>query len=98
MALHGNIYRLARWRRLRLKVLVEHPLCAVCGRPSSDVHHKQSIDDRPDLAFDEDNLMALCASCHSRLFTHLELAQRRGRKYRPKGCDVNGETVGGWLA
>ena len=98
MALHGNIYRLARWQRLRLKVLVERPLCETCGRPATEVHHRISIDERPDLAFDRDNLMALCASCHSRLFTHAELAARRGRKYRPKGCTVDGEPVGGWLA
>ena len=97
MALHKDIYATRRWQRLRLQVLVKHPLCECCGRPSSQVHHVESIEERPDLAFDEGNLMSLCAACHSRLFTAAEVAMRKGRVFRRKGCDVDGQPLGGWL-
>jgi 5-methylcytosine-specific restriction endonuclease McrA len=33
--------------------------------PSTDVHHKIGVQERPDLAFDYDNLEAACHECHS---------------------------------
>lgn len=59
----------AHWRRLRLIVLAEEPLCRACaadGRvvAATDVDHvvarvRGGSDDR-------DNLQALCHACHSR--------------------------------
>lgn len=60
-----------RWLRLRAAFLAEHPLCADCEAngmvtPAEQVHHVAKVADRPDLRLDWENLMALCAGCHSR--------------------------------
>ncbi len=34
---------------------------------ASEVHHKQTLKDRPDLAFDLENLMSICSACHGRV-------------------------------
>lgn len=60
------------WRKLRLWFLREHPLCAVCGRPAEHVDHvRPKPPDWPE--YDQDNLQALCASCHSK-----KTAQEKG--------------------
>ena len=59
-----------RWRTIRNLYIARHPLCELCeaaGRliPATEVHHKIPIDDGGTHA--DDNLQALCKSCHSRL-------------------------------
>lgn len=60
----------ARWRKLRLMVLVDRPWCAECERNgritlATDVHHKIARrDGGADVA---DNLEPLCHSCHSQI-------------------------------
>lgn len=53
----------ARWRRLRLMFLHEHPLCALCGAPATEVDHIIPI--RLGGSNDAANLQALCKPCHS---------------------------------
>lgn len=58
------------WRHYRLAYLRSHPLCVDCkqqGRvtPATDVHHIVKRSDDPELAFQDENCMALCHSCHS---------------------------------
>lgn len=64
-----------RWRNLRAAYLAEHPLCEDCieaGRttPAEEVHHVEEIlsgenyEEMAALAYDPDNLRALCADCH----------------------------------
>ena len=65
-------YSSARWRRLAAMVLRRQPICTDCQRePSTVVHHDKPRRDYPDLAYDIDNLIGLCASCHSRLEARL---------------------------
>lgn len=70
-------YNTTQWRNLRKAYLMEHPLCEVCMERgnvtySRDVHHIHEISnaendlEAKDIAFDSDNLMALCMACHSR--------------------------------
>lgn len=52
------------WRRWRLMVLREEPLCRVCGDAADQVDHitplsRGGTDERS-------NLQSLCASCHSK--------------------------------
>ena len=55
-----------RWRRLRLVVLSEEPICRECKRElSTDVDHIKPRSTHPELAWDRDNLQGLCRSCHS---------------------------------
>ena len=60
----------ARWRKTRALFLSKHPLCAHCLEsgfyvPATEVHHIKPISEGRDDS--EENLMALCKSCHSRI-------------------------------
>ena len=60
-------YSQSAWRKqLRPAFLAENPLCARCGYPANEVHHKIDRRERPDLAWDWANLESLCKPCHSR--------------------------------
>lgn len=75
-----------RWRKLRNAYLTEHPLCERClknGRTevAKEVHHIDPIEshceDRMEmtrLAYDPNNIMAVCSRCHGEL--HKELSTR----------------------
>lgn len=67
-----NFYQSAAWRECRARILSISPLCAECQRQgktvvATDIHHRIERLLRPDLAFVDSNLEALCHSCHSRL-------------------------------
>lgn len=64
-----------KWVKLRNIYLSRHPLCEICRRserlrPATEVHHKKPIEtgytyaDKERLAYDVNNLMALCSECH----------------------------------
>jgi len=68
------------WKRIRDAYISAHPLCEQCdaaGRitPAEEVHHILPLSEGGTHA--RDNLMALCASCHSG-FTLAENNRRRG--------------------
>ena len=59
-----------RWRSIRDLYISRHPLCELClenGRyiPAQEVHHKLPLAEGGTHA--EENLQALCTSCHSRI-------------------------------
>jgi 5-methylcytosine-specific restriction protein A len=58
----------ADWQRLRALYLKRYPLCSEpgCNRLATDVDHRRSIRDRPDLRLEWFNLRAFCHRCHSR--------------------------------
>lgn len=53
----------AEWQRVRAAYLAEHPACARCGAPATDVHHVVPL--RAGGTHDEANLQSLCRPCHS---------------------------------
>ena len=58
------------WRKLRLEFLKAHPLCDFChagGRvtPAAVVDHILTIEARPDLRLEWNNLRSLCVRCHN---------------------------------
>ena len=68
-----RFYSGKKWRKLRDKYLKEHPLCERCaavGRAevAEHVHHKIELNENnfkdPLIAYNEDNLEALCFDCH----------------------------------
>jgi 5-methylcytosine-specific restriction protein A len=72
--LHTALYHSARWRRLRLAILAEHPLCQCLDCAASNtvllatvVHHTRPHHGREALFFDETNLQPLSKACHNRL-------------------------------
>ena len=56
------------WRRVRDLKLRMNPLCESpdCTEVATHVHHVEPRKARPDLAYDLDNLQALCQPCHNR--------------------------------
>lgn len=69
-AKHGragySVYRSRRWVALRLQAKRRDGFrCTSCGaRGRLEVHHVKPIRERPDLAFDLENLACLCPRCH----------------------------------
>jgi len=55
----------ARWRKRRRWYLRHHPFCTLCHTPATDIHHIVSL--AAGGRDNEENLQALCHSCHSRL-------------------------------
>ena len=66
---HQAIKNDPRFRRARKAALLRDGYeCQSCGtRENLTVHHKVKARTAPDLAFDVDNLITLCRSCHGRL-------------------------------
>ena len=65
----------ARWKRIRKLFLTMNPLCADpfgeharrnLTETATQAHHVLPLATHPEHAFEFDNLMALCASCHAR--------------------------------
>ena len=55
-----------RYRRFRLVVLRECPLCQDCSREAAnEVHHIRGLANYPDDLCDGEQVSALCKSCHS---------------------------------
>ena len=57
------------WQEFALVYRKRNPLCVDCldhgiTEAAAEVHHKTKLRDRPDLKFDEANLMSLCKACH----------------------------------
>lgn len=57
------------WRKLRLIVLSEEPLCQIClkrgiVKPSEQVDHIIPLEERPDLRLVRSNLQGVCAKCN----------------------------------
>lgn len=70
IALHHRnkpFYNSTAWKKARLTHLSLYPVCMECNiQLANQVDHIQSIEERPDLALDPENLRSICQSCHSR--------------------------------
>lgn len=82
-----KLYRSSRWRRLRRRFLQENPLCVECkkvGRLTAATVVDHIIPHKGDekLFWDEDNLQALCKSCHDRKTAAEGRWGEKGRVYR----------------
>jgi 5-methylcytosine-specific restriction protein A len=56
----------ARWQKWRKWYLINNPMCVDCSiKPASEVHHIKKLTDYPELQYVNNNVMALCKSCHS---------------------------------
>lgn len=63
-----KVTRSARWRVLRMEIIErDGGACVKCGaRGRLEVDHVKPVRDKPELAFDPQNLQSLCPSCHTR--------------------------------
>lgn len=72
-AIPDNFYKTGIWVRKRTEILErdnhECQRCKDAGGYSKGnvVHHIKHLEDRPDLALDDDNLMTVCEACHNAL-------------------------------
>ncbi len=55
-----------RWRKARKQYLLEHPICAMCGQPATDVDHIVPHKGDMELFWDTENWQPLCHKCHSK--------------------------------
>lgn len=60
----AGIYQSSQWKKLRNQKLDETPLCELCERIATEVHHIHT--DRK-LFFVIDNLAAICGECHTKV-------------------------------
>ena len=84
-------YTTQRWQRLRRLKLQLNPLCEYClkqGRlePARAVDHIVPIKSGGEAYPALDALQSLCNSCH----TQKTNAEREGKDFSIKGCDVRG--------
>lgn len=80
------------WSKLSKKILQERPNCELCAirgieKPAEQVHHCLKPDKQlePDLenllTYDRDNLVAVCAACHSHIHAQNWFLWPEQRKY-----------------
>jgi 5-methylcytosine-specific restriction endonuclease McrA len=66
----ASFYDSKQWKCKREAILVRDKYqCQECRRygklvEAKEVHHKVHLEDAPELAFDDDNLVSLCKACH----------------------------------
>lgn len=70
-----KVYNTSTWKNIRASYLMQHPLCELClkndkVKPTEDIHHILGILKYPDLAYNTDNLLALCKECHSKIHSN----------------------------
>jgi hypothetical protein len=69
-----NQKRSPYWKWFRHLYLIDHPICASCGRRwNLEVHHIQSINDHPELELIASNFNTLCDDPDSRFRCHLNI-------------------------
>jgi 5-methylcytosine-specific restriction protein A len=77
---NDSLYNTAAWRKLRGKIVKEHPYCARCGMSKKEtslhVHHVIEPRGNEVLFFDEHNLVPVCESCHQKI-TAEEIRRRK---------------------
>lgn len=79
-------YKSDRWERKRNAILKrDNYLCQWCKRygrrvQATTVHHIEHVEDRPDLAYTDSNLISLCAACHNKAHPEKGNKQQKNKK------------------
>ncbi|NIT55854.1 MAG: HNH endonuclease, partial [Aliifodinibius sp.] len=56
----------ADWQKFREYYLRKHPVCKMCKRAATLIHHKTPLSQGGN-KYDNNNLMSLCTSCHVKI-------------------------------
>ena len=76
-------YTSEKWKRKRKYILSrDNYKCQICKRygknkEATEVHHIKHVDEYPELAYENKNLISLCHACHNS--QHPEKAKKVGR-------------------
>lgn len=71
-----------RWRRESKRFLAEHPLCAVCGKPSEVTDHIIPHKGDYDLFWSSGNWQALCVVCHNAKTKREQMEEKKSNHER----------------
>lgn len=80
-----EFYTGKRWKKKRERILKrDNYTCQHCKRygkrtEATVVHHIKHLEDYPELAYKDDNLISLCSMCHNK--EHPEKARKIGKRY-----------------
>ena len=78
-------YNCKKWKMKAAHIMRRDKyICQNCKRygvtrAAEQVHHIKHVDEYPELAYEDDNLIALCNKCHQK--QHPEKAKRLNRRY-----------------
>lgn len=95
MRIDSDFYKSAKWERKRQRILRRDGFnCQICKRYgklrlASHVHHIFPLEDCPDLAMVDWNLISLCTACHNKMHdrdTHLITAEGKQLQRRVEQC------------
>jgi 5-methylcytosine-specific restriction enzyme A len=76
-----------KWMRLREMVLIEEPVCMLCGqRPSTQVDHKKPVSEGG--TDERDNLQGVCYDCHD-----AKTRNDLGIKHTPRKIGIDGYPI-----
>ena len=86
------LFGTAKWKRLRLSVLRDEPLCRPCSErgltvEAVEVDHitPREQDGSVENFYNRDGLQPICVPCHR----NKTIAERRGKRYQPRIRRVN---------
>lgn len=104
MRTESEFYKSTKWERKRQRILRRDGFnCQICKRYgkmrlASHVHHIYPLEEYPELAMQDWNLISLCNACHNRMHdrdTHLITAEGRQLQRRvERWKELNGRTDG----
>lgn len=69
---HMFNYNSEKWKRKRKSILARDSYkCQICkrygkAREATEVHHIKHVDEYPELAYVDSNLVSLCRACHNK--------------------------------
>lgn len=85
-----KFYKTTIWKKLRQKVLEKNNYdCQHCkskgeANKANTVHHVKHLKQHPELALDEENLIAVCKECHNELHPEKHYSFISYRSYKDK--------------
>lgn len=68
----NQIYNTPKWKQKRIRILKrDHYLCQECKKygkrvDAQTVHHIKHVEEHPEFAFVDSNLVSLCNACHNK--------------------------------
>ena len=85
---HDDFYQSTRWKKKRQSILARDGYqCRECRRygrmrEAKEVHHIKHLDEHPERAFDDDNLISLCHRCHNAMHPEKAKGLNKSKKFR----------------